>query len=142
MDKLCEAARMKTSAHEIALGMGVGTFIAFLPIFGFQTLLGIVLIFIIKMNKITTFIGIYLTNPITIPPVFTFNYFVGKLIVGNGNGLQDGISFFSLESLLAHYKPLLVGSIIVGIFAAVAAYFITYYIVLGIQKEMEILHIK
>ena len=35
-EQLEEAARSKTTTHEIALGLAVGTFIAFLPLLGFQ----------------------------------------------------------------------------------------------------------
>ena len=71
-----KAARSKTSSHEIALGMAVGIFIGFLPFLGFQVLIGILAIFLFRINKITTLLGVFVTNPVTITPIFAFNYYI------------------------------------------------------------------
>ena len=132
-----KAILSKTSSHEIALGMAVGIFIGFLPFLGFQVLIGLVAIFLFRINKITTLLGIFVTNPITITPIFAFNYFIGKLILG-AEKVSQSSNLLSIEVLLENFKPLIIGSVVVGFVVAIVAYFITFFIVKRIKK----LHLK
>ena len=134
-DKLNEAARTKTSTHEIALGMCVGTFIGFLPLFGFQILVGIAAIILFRINKIATFLGILITNPITLPPIFAFNYYVGTLLVGGPKVMGEGA--FAVENILPYVRPLVIGSLLVGTIACIIAYIVTYQVVKNIRKRLK-----
>jgi|TARA_Y100000310_G_scaffold68970_2_gene64311 uncharacterized protein (DUF2062 family) len=131
-----KAARSKTSSHEIALGMAVGIFIGFLPFLGFQFLIGLVAIFLFRINKITTLLGVFVTNPITIPPIFAFNYIVGKFIVGAP--LTSSGNLLSINTLLENFKPLMIGSVVVGFVVAIIAYCIAFAVV----KRIKRLHLK
>jgi len=119
-----------SSAHSVALGIAIGIFIGFLPIYGFQMIPAFLLAVIFKINKAATVAGVWITNPLTAIPVYLFNLWVGlkitgynytysqvKLIVGEYN-LQE---IFSLGTKLL--LALMIGSIITGFISAVLVYY-------------------
>ncbi|MDR1611235.1 MAG: DUF2062 domain-containing protein [Planctomycetota bacterium] len=80
--------RATGTSHQIALGMAIGFFVAWLPIIGLQMLVSIVICQIAHANKIVPIFPVWLTNPVTMVPIYSFNYWVGWLIVG-GPPLSD-----------------------------------------------------
>ena len=67
---------------------------------------------------------VWLTNPITIPPVFYFNYLVGTWLLGTPADV--GEFQMSLEWIMAEinaiWKPLCLGSVITGVLLAGIGY--------------------
>ncbi len=70
------------TSHQIALGVAIGFFVGWLPIVGIQMVVAIVVCQIARANKIVPIFPIWLTNPVTIVPIYSFNYWVGWKIVG------------------------------------------------------------
>ena len=65
----------------IALAFSVGIFVGMSPLFGIHTILGLILAWIFSLNKFVTIVGVYITNPWTIVPIYTFaTWFGGKLL--------------------------------------------------------------
>ena len=75
---------LNDSPHAIAIGASAGVFIAFLPLYGFQMVLGAGLAAVVRGNKIAGALPAWLTNPVTIPPVLYVQYLLGTLFVGAG----------------------------------------------------------
>jgi uncharacterized protein (DUF2062 family) len=109
--------------RSVASAMGVGTFIAFIPIPG-HILMAAASAIWLRINLPLTLTTIFITNPITIPPIFYFTYKVGTWLL---NTPPNTFTFeFSLHWLLheasAIFPALLVGSVAVGALAGIIVY--------------------
>lgn len=119
------------TAKEVAGGLAIGTFIAFTPTLGLHTWIALPIAAIFKKNKIATIIGVYVTNPLTVIPIFYSNLRIGEFLLG-----RDIPLLFTKETLLDWRNmgvdllaPLWVGSLLSGAIFALLAYAlcITYY---------------
>jgi uncharacterized protein len=69
--------------HRIALGMAIGIFIAWTPTVGVQMMLAIPLAYLLRANRLASVIGVHLSNPITLLPVYWLDYYLGAMLLGN-----------------------------------------------------------
>ena len=146
--------RATGTAHQIALGVAIGFFVGWLPIIGIQMVVAVVVCQIFKANKVVPIFPIWLTNPVTMVPIYSFNYWVGWLIVGGPplSNLADVLrkmiaaptptedmgrlaawwsgvrhAFHELLSMGWEMQlPLWLGCVIVGLALAVPSYYISY----------------
>lgn len=152
------------SAHQIALGVAIGFFVGWLPIVGIQMAVALVVCQIFKANKVVPIFPIWLTNPVTIVPIYSFNYWVGWKVVG-GPPISDIIAvlgkmisippvseemgrFEAWWSGIKHAMgelfsmgwdmqlPLWLGCSIVGIILAVPSYYLTRKFVESFRDAM------
>lgn len=134
---------LNDSPHDIALGLALGIFIGFLPIMGIQ--MAVVLIFIIpfrKANRIAAVAGVWISNPLTVIPIYAFIYWIGTFLypakyvltseslqirmreVVELSGFVDQTqAFLSLGADI--FLPMCIGGAIVGFIAMFPTYFIT-----------------
>jgi uncharacterized protein (DUF2062 family) len=52
--------------------------VAFTPTIGFQTVLALALATLLNANRPISMIPTWLTNPVTIPPIYAFTYYLGS----------------------------------------------------------------
>ena len=71
---------MKGSPEAIALGTAIGVVIAFTPTIGLQMLLGAAIATLVGASRPAAMIPAWITNPVTIPPIFAFTYWLGRLL--------------------------------------------------------------
>lgn len=71
---------LRGSSKAIAGGLALGMFIAFTPTIGIQVILAALFATIFNLNRPAAIITVWITNPVTIPVIFTFNYWVGIMI--------------------------------------------------------------
>ena len=123
--------------HSIALGTTVGMFIGMTPTVGIQMILVVVFGFLVKrlftFNRVAALITVYLSNPLTVVPIYYFNYWVGTLFVGGSVTREkfaailhyDGFAEW-WETILALFVdiglPLIVGSLVVASVCAIITY--------------------
>jgi len=112
--------------HSVAGAFFIGVFCAFLPI-PFQTVLAAVLALVFKRNLALSVGLVFLSNPITIPPIFFFTYKLGALLLGQplaweNNEIED-LWQFMLDNFDQIGIALILGSVISGLFFATLAYF-------------------
>lgn len=69
--------------QSIARGVAAGLAGSVIP--GFQLLYAAVLVILLRGNLPVALISTLFTNPLTVVPITYFIYFIGSLIVGNGN---------------------------------------------------------
>jgi uncharacterized protein (DUF2062 family) len=74
--------KIRGEPREIALGMGLGLFVAMSPTMGFQMVIAIFLATLFKWNKIAAALGVWLTNPLTAPFIYGLTYLVGSFVIG------------------------------------------------------------
>ncbi|MGO9379713.1 MAG: DUF2062 domain-containing protein [Dissulfurispiraceae bacterium] len=130
-DKIRQVIGVKDSPRKIALSFGVGVFIGISPLLGLHTILGILAAWIFRLNKFVTLVGVYITNPWTIVPIYTFATWLGGRILGmehilpkidwHNAGMLDLIR--DLEPILA---PFIFGSVFLGLVSGIAGYIVIY----------------
>lgn len=117
----------------IAKGFALGSFVGMLPIPGFHILSSLTLGALLKLNQKSVFLGVIKTNLFTAGFIFSFNYWIGKSVLGIQPNfvIPNEISFDFLRIVFASgievFQSLLVGGIIMGIISAAANYYIIFY---------------
>ncbi len=124
--------------HRIALGVAIGMFIALTPTVGLQMVLTVALAALLRANKAVGVPLAWITNPVTIPPIYGFNYWLGAKLLGHNYDLHQFKRFVRLalaegplcerlhsawNAMLAIFWPLWLGSIVVGLLLGVISYF-------------------
>jgi uncharacterized protein (DUF2062 family) len=131
-----EVLETKTSPHSIALGFAIGTCIVILPTFGFNILLGFLIIALFgKINKFALFGAYIIWNPLTILPLYSLSYKVGSLLFKSVPVQEYDLVIW--DHIYSFTRRFLVGNILVAITAAIASYIIVYQIVKIIYKKEE-----
>ncbi len=130
-DRLREVLSVKETPRKVAMAFAVGVFIGMSPLLGLHTVLGIVLAWQLRLNKLVTLIGVYVTNPWTIVPIYTFGTWLGAKVLGvshimpavDWRHITCGMLFNEFKHLLV---PFIVGSTLVGAISAIAGYILIY----------------
>ena len=140
---------LRGSPEAISRGVAIGVFVAFTPTIGVQVGLAALLATLLNANRPAAVIPVWITNPVTIPPVFGFTYVVGCWFCAGPSGDHVAEVLHSLVHKLQRHElwdmadqlravlslsrgvllPLCVGGILVGFVAAAAAYFATLRLV-------------
>jgi uncharacterized protein (DUF2062 family) len=107
----------------------VGVFLAFFPLPG-QMVLAAFIAFWVRCNLPIAIALVWITNPITIPPIFFGTYKLGSWLLDTPPIIFDGsISWQWINAELGRiWKPLLVGSLCAGSFFSLLSYFIIRYL--------------
>lgn len=137
--------RQRSSPRAIAGGLAIGTFVAFTPTIGVQIILAFIIATFFDMNRPAAMIPVWITNPITVAPIYTLNYWLGSKVwegppLSEVSGLFIGIGktmarleFWNIkEQFMAVLHmgketliPLLIGSIAIGLVAGGLVFFFT-----------------
>ena len=111
----------------VATGMAIGVFVAVTPTIPFHTALALALAFIFKGSKAAAVIGVWFSNPLTIPVLYYGSYKIGTLLL-RSEAPYD-IHFESISELLELGMDvtvaMLIGGAILGIIPAIVAYFVS-----------------
>jgi uncharacterized protein len=146
---------LRGSTRAIAGGFALGTFIACTPTVGVQMILGAVLATFFNLNRPAAVIAAWISNPVTIPPLFTFNYWVGSLLLGGPsvtsvygqlieickklatlNMFQISEQFMAFLTMGKEVLiPLVIGSVVVGAVCAVIIYWISFRILIFLNRK-------
>lgn len=122
-ESLKQRELLRLTRRSVSKAVAIGIFVAFVPM-PFQMLLAGGLALLFNANLIISLAGVWITNPITAPPIMYFCYKVGLWI------MMRPASVFHFE-LSTHwliteinriYPPLLVGSLVVGTVLATIGY--------------------
>ncbi len=104
-------------------GMAVGLFIAFIPL-PMQMLLAVAAAIWLRVNLPLSISLVWITNPVTMPPLLYFAYKLGAFLLGVPI-IETEFSFspewilYTLENLL---HPLLLGCLVMGTISAAIGY--------------------
>lgn len=89
--------------HTIALGFAVGLFVALTPTVGFQMALGALFAHIVGGNRLIAAALAWITNPLTLVPIYYFNYRVGLLFIEAD--IERGKAFIHALSEISLFRP-------------------------------------
>lgn len=137
--------RLRSSPKAIAGGLAIGTFLAFTPTVGVQLVLAVIMATFLNLNRPAAMIPVWITNPVTVAPIYTFNYWLGLkfcdgpplsevsgLFIGIGKTMAR-LEFWNIkEQFMAVLHmgketliPLIMGSLVVGIITGGLVYIST-----------------
>lgn len=123
-------ARLRSEPDAIGRGMALGIFIGFSPTFGAQIFLSIFFAFLLRQNKIATFVGVWITNPLTAPLIYGLEYQVGRMLLGFPPLSLAHFKYeFNWEMGVQVGAPMLLGSLVLGIPVAIIGYSATVRLV-------------
>ncbi len=137
--------KLRSSPRSIAGGLGLGTFIAFTPTIGVQLILAFIIATFLNLNRPAAMIPVWITNPVTVAPIYTFNYWLGVkfwdgpplsevsgLFIGIGRTMAH-LEFWDIkEQFLAVLQmgkdiliPLVLGSVLIGLVTGLLTYLLS-----------------
>ncbi len=150
-------AKLRSSPAAIAGGLAMGTFIAFTPTVGLQFIAVVVLATIFNLNRPAAIVPIWITNPVTIAPIFSFNYWIGLQFCDGPPLRQVSGIFVNIGKAMARMEiwqiqeqakmmfalgreiiiPLVAGSCVVGIVCGTVVYLVTLKMLIFLFKRKE-----
>lgn len=123
---LIRLARIKSTPDAIARGMALGVFVGFTPFFGFHILIALFFALLLRQNKVAAFAGVWVTNIFTAPFIYALEYEIGRMLLGKpaiGTAVfSSDLTWTTLEQL---GTPLMLGSVVLGVPAALISYALT-----------------
>lgn len=123
--------------HSVALGTAIGMFVGLTPTVGVQMIIVLTIAFLVRplfrFNRVAAVLTVYITNPLTIIPIYWFNYQVGTWFVHSDVTYEDFVAIVEFDS---HHKwseralslvadlgaPLLIGSLVVATISSLLTY--------------------
>lgn len=123
--------------HSVALGTTIGMFIGMTPTVGIQMIIVLIIAFLtrpfFRFNKIAAVLTVYVTNPLTIIPIYWFNYKVGTWFVPSDVTYEDFVAIVQFDNhgnwserallLITDLgAPLLIGCLLVALVSSVLTY--------------------
>ncbi|MFC1850700.1 DUF2062 domain-containing protein [candidate division CSSED10-310 bacterium] len=145
--------KIRGNPREVALGFALGLFIGMSPTLGIQMPLAIFIAALLKWNKISAASGVWITNPITAPFIYSATYFIGSKVLELRKSFIPPDEFsFSTLLLMINKAPfilfsLCIGGIILGIPLAILGYYLSFFalkryqgkITLSVRRKKEAL---
>ena len=125
--------------RSFSIAVAVGIFCAFIPV-PFQMFIAAAAAIWFRVNILVAVPLVWISNPVTMPPIFYFCYLVGIKILGIEPGrFEIQLSFtWLLEELTAIWQPFLLGCFAVGGITALGS-----FILVRVLWHLHILsHIK
>jgi uncharacterized protein (DUF2062 family) len=135
--------KLRGEPRSIALGFALGLFIGMTPSIGFQMVIAATIAALLKWNKISAAMGVWITNPLTAPFIYSVTFIVGSALYGTSKVFDPpGEMTFSLAKKILAQTPgifysLTIGGIVLGIPLAIAGYFMSYTLVSRYQEDLK-----
>ena len=134
------AKTLQGDPHYVAVGMAIGVFVSITPTIPFHTVIAIALAFMFKGSKPAAAIGVWFSNPITIPLFYFGSYQAGMFILGKSIPFDS--KYKSIQELIQMGLDvtiaMIIGGLILGIPPGIAAYFITRKIFTKIRSRKKL----
>lgn len=135
--------------HRLALGIAIGMFVTLLPLIGIQMMLTVFLAWMFRANKLVGIPLVWISNPLTIIPIYFPSYWLGCKLMGIPVVTSKWVDLkqqwevvdadptstwgvrvkFWWDSLLEFVWPLSLGSLIVASVFGVISYYISLYLI-------------
>ena len=134
--------------ERIARAFAVGVFLAFSPLLGLHTFLGLILAFLFGLNRPAILVGVFVNNPWTLVPIYLLGNWVGGFVIGipvaqrlpsaGWDVLWNSRFWVELAHAWRVFMPLVVGSFALAVVAALLSYFVALRVVrLGRLRAMN-----
>ncbi|WP_245293262.1 DUF2062 domain-containing protein [Mongoliimonas terrestris] len=143
--------RLTATPYAIAAGVAAGAFASFTPFIGLHFLLAFLVAYLVRANMLAAALGTAVGNPLTFPLIWAATHEVGKWVLSGGanpiaspvevaasNGtavLTEGLFQAGFHRLWPVLKPMLVGSVPLGLIAGFICFVVVYPAVSGFQNR-------
>ena len=131
-------ARMPGTPSSIALGFACGVGVVFTPFVGLHLVIALVVAWVVRGSPLAAAIGTLTSNPWTIPPILIGTYKLGARMLGthSHHHLPHDVTFFyMLHHPMQILLPMSLGSVPMGLTAALITYFPARDLVKGYQQR-------
>lgn len=120
---------------KLSISVGVGVFTGIIPIWGFQTILAIILAFIFRLNKIVMLAVSNFSQPPVTPFVILASFLLGGLFINTETGVFHYSSKTDYEFIKNNLLQYVVGSIILAIILSLLTAMITYTFLNSLRRD-------
>jgi len=132
--------RLRGTPEQIAWGAAIGFFVAMTPTMGIQTYIVVPLAALLGVSKLAAAIAVWITNPLTAPFLYGFNYMIGAMILGYP--LKMNVFSNASWTVLYHsgrqvFHCLWVGGLVTGVILGIAGYFFAEGIIITARAKSE-----
>lgn len=128
--------------ERIALGIAIGTFVAFTPTVGIQMAIVLLLTWLFRANKAVSLPIVWISNPLTVVPIYWACYHVGRFLLNapytsagwwSDLGRPPASGFEQIRFYWDRFAeiawPIWIGGLVVGFVLGYAAYYSTLAVV-------------
>jgi uncharacterized protein (DUF2062 family) len=135
--------RIRGEPREVALGFALGIFVGMTPTIGVQTPIAIFLAALFKWSKLSSAIGVWISNPLTAPILYGVTYITGAKILSLepvfSMPLSPTWSTFKamLQKAPQAFGAMTVGGALLGIPLAIVSYYLAYVAVEKYQTDVK-----
>ena len=131
--------RLSGTPYAIAIGIASGAAVSCAPLIGFHFLVTVAFCWLVRGNMIAGAIGTAVGNPLTFPFIWAATYEIGhRLLRGFSRDAPPRLGYDlthkSWDQLWPVLKPMLVGSVPVGLALGCIVYIIVYKAVAAYQR--------
>jgi uncharacterized protein len=127
----------------VALGFALGIFIGMTPTVGVQMPIAIFIAALFKWSKLSAAIGVWISNPLTVPIIYGITYITGAKLLSLDPMFNMPLSpTWSTLKLMLQKAPqalgaMAVGGALLGLPLAIISYYLSYAAVDKYQKEVK-----
>ncbi len=123
-DRLHEPNLWHLNRRSVSLAFLIGMFVMWIPVPG-QMIIAAILAFYCRANLPVSIALVWITNPLTMPPMFYAAYVVGlKLLAQDAPGSDFEFSVESVSAGLGDIGgPFLLGCLVLGVLSSLLGYF-------------------
>lgn len=133
--------RLRATPHAIAAGIAAGVFSTFTPFIGFHFIIAFAVAWVIRGSLAGAALGCLLGNPVTFPLIWASTYEIGRYVLASETpdghaptALGPSLLKGDLSAIWTPYiKPMLVGSIPLGLGFGL----LTYFVVLAMARSFQ-----
>jgi uncharacterized protein (DUF2062 family) len=125
--------RLPGDPRYIARGTAVGIFVSLTPTFPFHTAIAVPLAMVLRGSKRAAAIGVWFSNPLTLPLCYIAEYQVGTFLLGATSAFEGTYQDFCdiMQLGIDVTIRLFAGGLVLGGFGAVVAYILTKRVLTG-----------
>jgi uncharacterized protein (DUF2062 family) len=134
---------IRGAPREVALGFALGIFVGMTPTVGVQTPIAIFFAALFKWSKLASAIGVWISNPLTVPIIYGVTYVTGAKLLNLEPVVNMPLSptWSTLKAMLQKapqaFGAMTVGGILLGIPLAIISYYLSYAAVDKYQKDVK-----
>lgn len=135
--------KLSGQPREIAAGFAVGILVGMMPLIGGQMAIAAFLASLLRWNPISAAMGVWITNPLTIPFIYSVTYLVGVNVLRRFTTmyfparlrLRDWANLLQTSPKII--LALFVGGLLLGIPLAILSYHLVYWAVIEYRKVVK-----
>jgi uncharacterized protein (DUF2062 family) len=139
LEKFRSIFQVRETPHQIAMSFAVGVLMGISPLIGLHTIGAFFIAWLLGLNRFIAVAGVYVTNPWTIVPIYSFSLWLGAKVIGLQQILpniewNNVTSMYLIRELTHLIWPFVVGSLIMGLAGSFISYFVIYSLVVRYRK--------